>query len=793
MYYEIYTALNRYEKVWHLSRMTWEELVKRFTTPTRTNETFGQFMNMSKNEQDKLKDVGGFVGGKLKNGIRKSDSIVDRCIITLDADFATEDFIDTVDMFLGGAYCIYSTRKNTAEKHRYRLVIPLSRIVTADEYEAVARKTAELIGIDAFDDTTYQPHRLMYWPSCSIDGHFEYKVGDGKPLDADEVLAKYGDWKDVSRWPKSTRTDKLIERSLKKQEDPREKKGVIGAFCRTYDIKSAIDTFLSDIYSQCANENRFTYVNGSSAAGLVVYDDIFAYSNHATDPASGKLCNAFDLVRIHKFGDRDDDIKPDTPANRVPSFKAMQEFAANDENVKILMYMEKQAEAAEDFGDDFNDIPEEDNSWIGKLKPGERGKLCAATIDNVVIILTYNQRLKGRFGLNEFTGKLTVKEPLWWNKETDREWSDTDSSFLRSYLEKAYDIKGKDIINDAINIVALKNKFHPVREYLESLEWDGEERAEKLFCDYLGAKDCIYTRAVTRKILTAAVARVFVPGIKFDNMLVLVGAQGRGKSEIIKRLGRSWFSDTITTIQGKDAYEQIQGFWLIEIPELQAMKKADVETIKMFTSKSEDSYRAAYDRFTCTRKRQCVFFGTTNRFEFLKDTTGNRRFWPVDISPEKSDKNVFADMDEYEVGQIWAEAVGFYKSGEKLYLDTDELEELAAREQDAHLNDDPMTGAIIDFLDMLLPENWDKMNIFERRNYLNNDMGGEPEGVKQREKVCIAEIWCELYGEDKKYLDRRKSREIADIIMKTGEWERLHKADRYGKDYGVQKGFKRKM
>lgn len=794
--FEIYTAINRFEKVWRQSIVSWDDFTAKLSKPVRTSETFGQFLNMSKAEQDKKKDVGGFVAGKLRNGIRKADNVVYRCMLTLDADFASEDFADTVAMFASYAYFIYSTHKNTAEKHRYRLIIPLSRNVSPDEYEAIARKTAEGIGIDMFDDTTYQAHRLMYWPSCSSDGLFEYYKGDGEPLDADRVLAEYNDWQDITEWPASSRAVKALQRSIKKQEDPCIKKGIVGAFCRTYSIKEAISKFLSDIYSECTSDNRYTYIQGSSSAGLVIYEDKYAYSNHATDPAGSKLCNAFDLVRIHKFGDADEDAKPDTPSTKLPSYTAMKDFARNDTEVKKQLLEERMIDAAADFGDCIPEETEEDDSraWIEKLKPGERGKNFASTIENIVIILTNDKMLKNTFGLNEFTNKLTVIKRLVWNKEIDREWSDTDSSFLRNYLEKIYDIKGKDLINDAINIVAQNNKYHPVRDYLNGLVWDGQHRAEALFCDYLGADNSTYIRGVTKKILTAAVARVFNPGIKFDNVLVLVGPQGYGKSEIIKRLGRCWFSDTLTTIQGRDAYEQIQGFWLIEIPELQALKRADVETIKMFTSKSEDSYRAAYDRFTCTRKRQCVFFGTTNRFEFLKDQTGNRRFWPVDIYPEKAVKNIFADLNDDEIGQIWAEAVSFYRQGEKLYLDTEELESLARTEQDSHLAADPMTSDVVEFLNMKLPADWDKMSIYDRRNYLNNDFGIKADdGVRQRQKVCVAEVWCEVYGFDKADLTRQKSRDISDIIMKTGEWERAKTVTRFGINYGSQKGFIRKM
>ncbi len=190
-----------------------------------------------------------------------------------------------------------------------------------------------------------------------------------------------------------------------------------------------------------------------------------------------------------------------------------------------------------------------------------------------------------------------------------------------------YGITNAKKITDAFLLTADSNRFHPVRNYLNSLKWDGQKRLETLFIDYLGAEDTAYVRAVTRKVLTGAVARVYEPGIKFDYALVLVGPQGIGKSEIISRLGCGFSSDTLTTLQGKEAYEQIQSFWLIELGELSALKKAEVETIKLFISKKEDAFRQAYARYTGRYPRQCIFIGTTNNDEFLKDQTGNRRFY----------------------------------------------------------------------------------------------------------------------------------------------------------------------
>lgn len=787
--YNISVGRSRWQKVWNRAALTWEELVKRLSEPLKTKETTGEFFNMSKSEQDNIKDVGGFVGGRLKNGIRKADRVISRSILTLDADFATNDFVENVDMFAYYAYCIYSTHKHTADKPRYRLVIPLDRDVTPDEYEAIARKVAEQIGIEQFDDTTHQAHRLMYYPSVSLDGEFVFTEGGSEPLKADYALGLYDDWQDVSEWPKSSRTVKVFERALKKQEDPYTKSGVIGAFCRCYSIDEAIAEFLPEVYTVCGN-GRYTYAAGSSSAGLVIYEDKFAYSNHATDPAGGRLCNAFDLVRIHKFADKDEEAKDNTPTNRMPSYKAMLDFAAKDDNVKLQIFNDKVGGASDDFSEN-DDI---DNSWALELQPGDRGKAYANTIANVVLILQNDPKFKGKIGFNEFTYRRMVTERLAWDRGVfkERVWSDTDDANLRLYLEKIYDIKGKNIVDDALSVVANENKYHPVRNYLKGLKWDGVKRVETLFCDYLGADDNIYVRGVTRKTLVAAVARIFMPGIKFDTALTLVGSQGCGKSQIINRLGRGWFSDSLTTVLGKDAYEQIQGFWIIEMPELNALRKLEEEAIKSFMAKSEDSYRGAYERNTTIRPRQCIFIGTTNRFEFLKDPTGGRRFWPVDVHPERSKKDMWAELTPDEVDMIWAEAVQLYNEGETIYLDDEKLKAAAEAEQESHFESNPMTQEVIRYFDMLLPEDWDKYSLVERRIYLDNDFETDVEkakGTYKRQKVCVLEVWCELFRGEKTEIDRRKSREIKDIILKTGEWIPVKTTLKFGVIYGNQRGF----
>lgn len=797
--FNIATGLSRKAKIWKNTCFTWDELVERLSKTTRTAETQGEYRNSPKSRQDEIKDVGGFVAGKLRGGLRQSGSVESRSMLTLDADFADGDFCDNIEMFAEYTYLIYSTHKHTPEKPRLRLIVPLSRDCTAEEYEAAARKLAEGIGIDLFDDTTYQPHRLMYWPSTSLDGEYVFRHSESRLLDVDKLLAEYTDWRDCTEWAFSSRTAKNHERLVKKQEDPTVKKGVIGGFCRCYDIPKAIEKFLPDVYTPCSSPDRYTYAKGSTSAGLVLYEDgKFAYSNHATDPAGGLLCNAFDLVRIHLFGERDSDVKDGTPTVKLPSYKAMQELAGTDREVRLLMFRERTQECRDDFKGQISEVKSPDEStedidWVLGLEIDGKGNYLP-TIDNVKLILENDDRLRSKLAYNTFTRRYTALGALPWSDcGKEREWTDPDDAGLRHYIEKGYGIKSKAAIEDARVLVSQENIYHPVTDYLNSLEWDGVPRAEGLFIDYLGAADNQYTRACTRKTLAAAVRRVFRPGVKFDNMLVLVGKQGCGKSHIVQLLGGEWFSDTLTTVQGKEAYEQLQGFWIIEIAELSAMRKSEVEAVKHFTAKTSDSYRAAYGHHTETHPRQCVFFGTTNRYEFLRDTTGNRRFWPIDVDPEKAVKDIFTDLTREEIDQIWAEAVQFHKNGEPLYLDTDELRELAEQEQNSHFEESPLTGDIVRYLDTLLPENWAHMDMSQRRTFLHcDDFGVQPEGKIKREKVCPLEIWCELLGGEKRDFNIQKCKEIQDVISKTGEWEKVKSSMKFGELYGFQRGFKRK-
>lgn len=775
---------------WKRETLSWNKLLDRLRDTTRTRETAAEYRRMGKDQQDAIKDVGGFIGGELTGPRRKGGCVKSRCLLTLDADFAYKDFWEDLCLLNSFACCLYSTHKHTPETPRLRLVIPLSRPVTAEEYPAIARKVADDIGIDLFDDTTYQPERLMYWPSTPADGEFIFRVQDGPPLDADEVLARYSDWRDVSLWPVSSRTDTARQHSAKKQGDPRAKDGLVGAFCRAYDIDAAIAQFLPETYLPCAAPGRYTYAGGSTVAGLVVYDDgRFAYSNHATDPASGLLCNSFDLVRLHRFGVQDDGADPKMPTQKRPSFKAMLELARTDNEVKKLMTGEQRAAAREEFGGGDASDAEDDLLWAAKLERDKRGQV-AATIDNVVLILEHDPQLRGRLAYNAMKERLVCRQPMPWQTAVDTrngtEWADPDDSALRHYLESVYQVSAPQKVFDAVSIVGQRAAYHPVREYLDGLVWDGVPRLERLLVDYLGAEDTPYTRAVTRKCLTAAVARIYQPGCKFDYMLVLVGKQGVGKSYLVARLSRGWYTDSLTCVQGKEAYEGIQGFWLVEMGELSALKKAEIEATKNFISKQVDTYRAAYGRRTVDHPRQCVFIGTTNSTNFLRDDTGNRRYWPVRLAKGRETKDLFKDLTDAEIDQIWAEARRCYELGERLFLPT-ELAEEATQVQEDFTEEDPRAGEVRTYLDTLLPADWAQRDAGARRSYLCGEFGA-PDGVVRRDRVCIAEIWQECFGGEARNLDRMKTNELRAIMNRMPGWEAMEKKAWFG-PYNAQRGY----
>lgn len=795
---KISIAQNRKSLKWITEEIKWTDFIKKISTPIRTNETYEQFMKMKKFQQDELKDVGGFVAGELKDNRRKAENVLNRCLVTLDADNIepgqTQKVLNLIDG-LGCSYAVYSTRKHSEAKPRLRIIIPTDRLMNTDEYEPIARKIASFIGMEIMDSSTFEASRLMYWPSCSKDSNFVFKYADKPFASADGILRMYKNWKDLSEWPKITNEPEVIKKEIAKQKDPLEKENIIGAFCKVYDIPLAIATFLADVYEPGNQADKFTYIQGSVANGATVYGDgKWLYSFHATDPASRTLCNSFDLVRIHKFGHLDDEAKEGTPTNRLPSYIEMCKFALSNSNVALEFEKQKIEKAKEEFSQNINETSETSNDnieWrISKLKRNASTGTYEKTINNALVVLENDIALKDKLVFDRFSNRFLIKEQLPWGRKDEeypKLWNDSDDAELRGYFEKFYDgFKSASSINDALLILKNRKSINVAKEYFESLTWDGNTRLDTLLVDYLGAEDSEYTRQVTRKAFTAVVARAITERpVKFDNMVILTGKQGIGKSTLLNKLAGEWFTDNIVDFNSKDTLLLLQNCVIAEVPELQGFNKADSNRLKQFLGQKTDKYRAPYERREEEHPRHCVFFGTTNDDEFLRDSTGNRRYWPIEVGKNKTIKNVFKDLSA-ERDQIWAEAVVRFITGENLYLEGEVLK-AAEKEQEARLIVDPWESIISEYLNRPIPRDWFDRNIEAQKNYwvFNSE---EEQDLIERDRVCASEILTVCLGIEPKRqtsLDRKRA---VDIVRKMSEYKYLSSI-RFGKIYGKTSGF----
>lgn len=770
---------NRQSKTWVNKTITFDELKERLKVTIRTPESAEEYAKFNKAKRDAVKDHGGFVAGALKGGRRKVDTVELRSMVALDGDRIDKAFLENYETNAPYTSLLYTTHSSTDDDPRVRLVYPLTRDVTPEEFVAVSRYLAQMLGIDYFDECSYLPNQLMYWPSTPSNGSFVFLDVEKEWLDPDDVLTAHPEWTDPTRLPTSSRESRANTTASAKVQDPLDKEGAVGFFNRAFfPIGRAIEKYLSDVYEPTGNENRWHYIQSSSMAGVeIIEGGKFVYSHHAKDPAYLKLCNAFDLVRIHKFGD--DDVNK--------SFNAMCELAMQDDEVKRIAMEEKLAQAETDFN-------ASDGDWMTRLKYQPRSGQLENSVYNLNLILANDPDFRN-FAYNEMANRIQVTGPLPWERpEGNQFWRDADTAQLKSIIDIRYlpfSSRNHDV---AFTKIADDRHFHPVRDYLDSLpEWDGIERVENLFIRYLQADDTPYVRAVTRKTFAAAVARVYVPGIKFDCVQVLDGDQGIGKSTIVKDLVTSeYYSETLslTDMDDKSGAEKLQGFWAVEIGELAGMKKADIEKVKAFLSTCDDKYRPSYGKVVESHPRQCIIIATVNGERgYLRDITGNRRFWIIKLH-QKKQKKTWDFTPEYRA-QFWAEAKEIWKSGEKLYLEGDLLE-VAEEAQQSAMEVDERLGMVEEYLNTRLPDDWADMDLFQRRNFLQGSEFGMPEhkGAVMRTEVSNAEIWCECYGKPLQELKPTDSYSIAALMAQLPNWERTTSIKRQP-IYGRQRLYKK--
>jgi predicted P-loop ATPase len=412
-------------------------------------------------------------------------------------------------------------------------------------------------------------------------------------------------------------------------------------------------------------------------------------------------------------------------------------------------------------------------------------------LHNIRLIMENDTYMKN-IAFNELADGMEIRGDMPW-KHPARFWRDADDAQLICYIDAGYGTFSARNYDIAVTKAADDRSYHPIKEYFASLpEWDGIERVDTMLIDYFGAEDNKYVRAVSRKSMCAAIRRVRKPGIKYDYILVLNGPQGIGKSTFICKIGGDWYSDSlnISDMNDKTAAEKLQGYWIMEIGELAGMKKADIDKVKAFISRQDDKYRASFGRRVTPHPRQCIFFGTTNsETGFLRDVTGNRRFWTVKTPGTGRWKPW--EMTQYDVDMMWAEALIYEEQGEPLYLSAD-LECYAKTEQSAAMEQDDREGLVMQYLDTLLPEDWDTMDVYQRRHYIHEkDDPTLPIGTVQRTAVSNIEIWCECFGKLKEDIKPPDSYAISAIMSRLVGWEKTGRSVRLS-NYGKQRIYTRK-
>jgi predicted P-loop ATPase len=313
---------------------------------------------------------------------------------------------------------------------------------------------------------------------------------------------------------------------------------------------------------------------------------------------------------------------------------------------------------------------------------------------NGITALRFAPEWQGVLAYDEFRSNVVTLKPTPWGASPTNGWTDHEDRLTAEWLQRHRIFVSVEIASQAVQTVAVQHRVHPVRQYLEALRWDHIPRLDRWLATYLGVDESNYSYAVGTRWMLSAVARIYQPGAKADCCLILEGPQGIKKSTALSTLAGEYFTDELADLGSKDAALQVSGVWIVEISELDSLARSEIASIKAFTSRTTDRFRPPFGKRVIECPRQCVFAGTVNHTEYLRDETGARRFWPVRCGSIDID-HLVRDRD-----QLWAEAKVRFLSGEKWWLDTAGLIDIAAEEQAARYQGDPWEEVIARWLEV---------------------------------------------------------------------------------------------
>lgn len=748
---------------WKPATVTWAELILWMGTPASKKDTEGYVLGtiVPTTRVHKPGEAPCLEIHRVKEGIES------RCALTIDVDHPEADWLERMKKFPSLAL-MHTTFSSAPDASRYRLIIPLDRPVAPDEYITATKSMMQKLGpLEQFDPKSWEPQQFMYKPAAQQADWFLWYEYEGPVVKADDLLETFEKSLALRPMPTPSRT----------KRNPFEIDGVVGAFNRAYEDWDLLIEEYELPYSK-VDESRYHLHGAKSEAGMGPVQGVagLMYSHHAHDPAFGKTCSAFDLVRLHKYGDLDEAAKPQTPISNLPSHVAMLDLATTDHRVTAQL-----------VGLDFDEVMDDDiltpDAWKLDLNRNRNGKIVDSS-DNWITVRD-NDAVFGCLYFNDLTMSIEADCDLPWRvvNDTNRVFRDTDYWEVLYHIERQYGTRmAKGYLDSLVETAAASRKRNPVADYLTELTWDGERRVEECLP---GVEPTDFTRLVARKCMVAAVARMLDPGCKWDHTLVLFGPEGLGKSWWVDKMSRGW-SSPLGKLDNKDTLLVMQRSWILLSDEGYSMRKADQDVLKDFLTRTNDVFRMPFEKETLLHPRHSVIWSTTNDEIFLRNQEGNRRFLIVKCAGQVD----FDKITDHYVDQVWAEAVHLYRQGELLYLLQDESGK-AFEERIKFTEEDALAGIVEEYLNRLVPGDWETMSVEKRQQWIFDRASGfVADGTEQILRVCSTQIWVEALG--RRIGDHRRADllEITNVLKKLEGWDNV--GVRKLRGYGAQVTFIRK-